>query len=276
MAADVTLHRLGGKPRLGEYLDAIWARRQFALAIAVGEVRTQHVNTVLGNLWHVMNPLLQMGIYYLIFGVIIGTDRGVDNFMAFLAVGVFMFHYTQRSVTAGSKSVLRNQGLIRSIQFPRAVLPLSTVLAHTLGFLPAAVVMVIISTVTGERPDATWLLLVPLFAIQTVFNIGVAFVTARLTDRLPDMQNILPFVFRIFFYLSGVIFSATRYLDHNPDLLVWFDLNPIYAMITAGRGLVMENQVDPLLWLSASCWALAVVVVGFLVFRAGEHEYGRG
>lgn len=274
MAAQATLERLGGTRSAGDYLRALWSRRQFAIAIAVGEVRSQHMNTALGNLWLVLNPLLQMGVYYLVFGVILDTDRGVDNFLAFLAVGVFLFHYTQRSIMAGAKSLLKNQGLIRSIQFPRAVLPLATVLAHGLSFLPAAAVMIVIALVTGESPHWTWLLLVALFAVQTVFNIGMSFIMARLTDRFPDMQNVLPFVFRLLFYMSGVLFLATRFVQ--PETLVWFQLNPIYAMISTGRGIILDGTLEGVLWLSAGSWAVAALVVGFFVFRSGERDYGRG
>jgi teichoic acid transport system permease protein len=78
-----------------DYVRSVWARRDFATAVAVGEMRTQNMDTVLGNVWHILNPLLLIGIYYLVFGVILGLSErgGVDNFLAFLAVGVFMFHY---------------------------------------------------------------------------------------------------------------------------------------------------------------------------------------
>jgi teichoic acid transport system permease protein len=274
MAAQATLERLGDTPSVADYLRALWRRRQFAVAIAVGEVRSQNMHTVLGNLWLVLNPLLQMGVYYLVFGVVIGTDRGVDNFLAFLAVGIFLFHYTQRSIMAGAKSLLKNQGFIRSIQFPRAVLPLATVLAHGLSFLPAGAVMVVIALATGESPHWTWLLLIPLFVIQTVFNVGMAFMMARLTDRFPDMQNVLPFVFRLLFYMSGVLFLADRFV--TPETLVWFQLNPIWAMLSTGRGIILDGTLDGVLWLSAGGWAIFALVTGFLVFRAGERNYGRG
>ncbi len=277
MAAQLTLQRLGGRPDVRSYLSSIWQRRQFAAAIAVGEVRSEHMDTALGNLWHVVNPLLQMGVYYLVFGLLIKTDRGVDNFLAFLAVGVFMFHYTQKSVTAGAKSLLKSQGLIRSIQFPRAILPLSTVIAHGLTFVPAAGIMLVVALATGERPAWVWLLLAPLFLLQTVFNAGGALLSARLADRFPDVQNILPFMFRITFYLSGVLFSATRVTaDRDPRFLVLFNLNPIYAFLTAARSLVLDARVDPLLWGVATVWTALLLAIGFFAFRGGEHEYGRG
>src|SRR5688572_2784464 len=118
------LVKLGTTPGVVEYLKALWVRREFAIAIPTAELQAQHRNTVLGGLWHLLNPLLQMGVYYLVFGVILDVNRGVDNFLGFIAIGVFTFHFTTKSVTAGAKAITSNEGLIRAIMFPRAILPL--------------------------------------------------------------------------------------------------------------------------------------------------------
>lgn len=273
-AVGPALQPIGVDQRLKAYLADLWRRRQFATAIAFGEARSQHMDSALGSLWLILNPAMLMGIYYVIFGLVLEVNRGVDNLIAFLAVGVFMFHYTQRSVVAGSKSVLKNEGLIRSIAFPRAILPIATVLAHTVMFLPAVAVMLAVALVTGEYPRGTWLLLPVVFVLQTLFNVGFALVVARLTSRFPDVQNVLPYVFRILFYLSGILFLATRYVS---EAQLWlFDFNPIYALVTLTRGLIMDGTMHPWLWLSATVWALVALGGGFAFFKRGEREYGRG
>jgi teichoic acid transport system permease protein len=170
------LSKLGVRPPLGTYLRECWRRRDFARAIAEGELRSQNMDTVLGNLWHVLTPLLLAGVYVLIFGIILDTSRGVENTIAFLVIGVFVYHYSQKSVMGGAKSVVANEGLIRSIRFPRAILPLSTVLGHALAFVSPFVVMLLIALATGETPGVAWLLLLPIVLLLTVFNIGAAFV----------------------------------------------------------------------------------------------------
>ena len=99
------LHLLSTTPPFGEYVRSLWARREFALAMARGEFRSKHLNTILGGLWNVLNPLLQVGVYWLIFGVLLGTDRGVTNFVGFLAVGIFTYQFSQRSFLGGASSI---------------------------------------------------------------------------------------------------------------------------------------------------------------------------
>lgn len=273
---DPELRLLGERPPVLAYLRDVWRRRAFATAIAVGEVRSQNMDTVLGNLWHVLNPLLLAGVYYLVFGVVLDVTRGVENFMAFLVVGVFVFHFSQKSIIGGAKSIVSNEGLIRSVRFPRATLPIATVLGQCVAFLPAIGVMLVIALLRGEQPNWQWFLLLPVLSLQVVFNIGAAFVLARATDAFHDVQNVLPYVFRLLFYGSGVLYSVERFTD-DAAVLALFDFNPFYVFISLVRGPILaEMTLDPRLLLIGFVWAVAALVFGFFYFRAGEDRYGRG
>src|SRR4051794_41633506 len=112
----------------------MWDRRDFVVAMPMEEVRAAHRDTLLGNLWHLGNPLLSTVVYYLVFGVMLGVDRGVDNYILWLMIGVFGFGLTQRSVLGGATSISSNRGLMRAIRFPRALLPVSVVISRVLTF----------------------------------------------------------------------------------------------------------------------------------------------
>src|SRR5688500_13205227 len=106
--ADPALARLGTRPRLADYLRTMWQRREFAAATPRAELESQHRNTVLGSVWHLLDPFILVGVYYLIFGVLVSLDRGVDNLVGFLAIGVFVWHFTTKSVKSGAKSITTN------------------------------------------------------------------------------------------------------------------------------------------------------------------------
>lgn len=267
---------LSKQPPLGEYLRSVWRRREFAWVVPLAELKAQKSNTVLGGLWHVLNPLMLVGVYFVLFGLLLEVDRGVDNFLAFLAVGVFTFHYSSRAILTGATAITRNTQLIRSIPFPRAILPLSAVVKESATFAPALAVMLSLAVVTGEVPDASWLLLVPVYAVQAVFTIGAVFLIARATSALLDLSLALPFAMRLVFYLSGVLYSVERFVP-DPDLQRLFQLNPFYVFVSLARAAVLEEGHGPtgVLWLSAIGWATVMLTVGFTVFRRGESRYGR-
>ncbi len=202
--------------KLGPYLRDVWSRRSYIRHVAVNELRNRQITNVLGNLWHLLNPALTIGVYYLIFGVILKSDRGVDNFLLFLTIGLFVFQFSQKSTIDGAESVVDEQG-------PDQGGPVSP--GDPAAHLDRHRGPRIDPDVRGRlrrgarRPGRTsrwrWLMLPPLLVLMTVFNAGTAMIAARLTTHFADTTQILPFVFRLLLYVSGVIFSVDAYVDNN-------------------------------------------------------------
>ncbi|MCY4293813.1 MAG: hypothetical protein OXC58_03085, partial [Acidimicrobiaceae bacterium] len=157
--SDQHLHDLTRPPSAAAYLAEAWRRREFAVLVPAQDLRAQNMSTVLGQFWHIVNPALLVGVYFLIFGVVIDTSRGVENFLGFLIIGVVLFHLTQRVVQDAAVCISRNLGLIRSVQFPRILLPAAAVNGQTAAFLPALLLALISVLATGERPTLRWLVL---------------------------------------------------------------------------------------------------------------------
>lgn len=267
------LQRLGVKPSMRQYLADIWAKRDFAWTVPMGELRAAHMNTVLGSAWHLLNPLLLAGVFYLVFGVFLGTNRGIDNFIAYLTVGILVFTFTQKSLAAGSRTIIANLPLIQSITFPRIVLPVSSVIGEAIAHVPALLTMLAVALLTGEPLHWTWLLLLPAFGVQCLFNLGIALVSGRLTFHFRDTQQFLPFVTRLWMYLSAIFYSIDRIPEQARP---WFEINPAYLIITMHRDILLHQRADREVWMMAAAWAVAAAVLGFFFFRGKESEYGRG
>lgn len=280
-AAPAGLTRLGVQPTAGAYLKDVWRRRTFAVENARGELRAQHMDTALGNVWHLLNPILLIAVYYLVFDVILNATRGVENFIVYLAVGVLAYHWAQKAVTAGAATIVNNEGLIRSLTFPRILLPLSTCVQHTYAFLPSLLVMLIVTFTFGERPGIGLLLIVPAFMLNVAFITGATLIAARAADMFRDTLNLLPFLFRLVFYGSGILYAVDDRFHEafaSPVVNAVFLLNPFYALVSVWRSAVMSSQPIAnlgILWVSATVWSVVMLAVGFVVFRAGEAGYGR-
>jgi teichoic acid transport system permease protein len=259
---------------LSEYARGIWRRRDYVRYVAVNELRSRKMNTVLGNLWHLLNPAIMISIYILIFGVVLGVDRGVDNFPVFLAAGVASYGFTQSSTMAGARSIVGNLGMLRSISFPRAMLPITSTTTQALATIPAVFVMLLFALATGEAPSLRWLAVPVIFVVQFFFNLGAAFVAARATTHLRDIQEILPFVFRILFFMSGVIFNVETYITSNGWRWL-FTLNPLYDFVTLVRWAVLGSPVSPWVAVSGIGWTVGLLAFGFWWFHRAEATYGR-
>lgn len=276
MAPHADLIRLGRKPTWREYLRSIWARRQFATSVPLGELKAQNMDTVMGGLWHLLNPLLLVGVYYIMFGLILQRAlEGTENYVTFLTIGIFVFFYSRKSIQAGAKSIVSNLTLIRSIRFPRAILPLAAVLGETVALGPAIAAMLAVVLLTGYWPQSGWLLIIPLFALQALFNFGAAMIVARVTDHFHDTQQFLGYALQMWFYLSGVLYPVETLIT-DPGIRALFLANPAYLFVTLMRDAVMQGTLRPHLLLYATVWSVAIFVIGAAFFRAREESYGRG
>ena len=270
---DQHLHDLTRPPSAASYLSEAWRRREFAVLVPAQDLRAQNMGTVLGQLWHLVNPALLVGVYFLIFGVVIDTSRGVENFLGFLIVGVVLFHLTQRVVQDAAVCISRNLGLIRSVQFPRILLPAATLNGQTAAFVPALVLAMAAVVATGERPSTRWLALPAVLVAQFMFNFGAALVAARVGASLSDLQQLLPHLFRLLFYASGVIFSVEAFVT-SPGWRRVFALNPIYDVITCARWCLVGEPADGWVVAGLLAWAVALPVIGFAAFHRSEQRLG--
>ena len=196
----------GARPTLPSYLAALWQRRHFIFGYATARNVSMYTDAKLGQIWQVLTPLLNAGVYYLIFGLLFQAARGVANYPAFLLTGVFVFAFTERSIVTGSNVMRANLQLIRALYFPRASLPLAYVLVELQQMLVGVVVLVFVMLGSGEYPTWHWFLLIPVVLLQTMFNTGAALIVARLGGSIADVSELIPFFLRITRYFCGVMY----------------------------------------------------------------------
>jgi len=276
LAARFDLKRVDIPPGFARYLRQVWTRRAFIAELASAKAYERNQNTFLGQLWAALDPLLLAGSYFLIFGVLLDTSKGVTNFAGFLCVGIFIFMFIASSATRGAKSVSSNLAMVRSLRFPRAALPISAVLAEFLMLLPAIAVLAILLPIVGEPPQWKWLLVPAAMILLFCFCAGLAMVCARVVLDVRDAANLIPVSVRLLRYVSGVFFSIEAYAgDSLVGLIMQFQ--PVGLFLHLIRScLLTEVPQNPVLWLWAAAWALVFTTVGALAFWKAEGRYGRG
>ena len=269
---------VGRRTSLSSYLAALWNRRHFIIAESRAKMSSSTRKNILGYGWLFLNPLLSVLAFWFIFGFILQTSRGVPNFLGFLVVGVFFFGYTGKCLTGGTGAIRSGASMIKGFQFPRAALPISTVVRNFLDFMPTLLVMVIVLAIAPPLEEITWriVLVIPVVILQTIFNVGLACFLARLGHKIPDLTNFMSIVSRFWLYGSGVFFSIEDRLGNHPALLEAMQYNPMHAYLTLVRNSLLYGvDSDPKMWIVGTVWAFGLLIVGFLFFWRGEENYGR-
>jgi teichoic acid transport system permease protein len=281
LAARYGLRSAGERPSLVTYARTLWSYRHFIVAYSNARLTASFSKAQLGRLWQVLTPLTNAAVYFLIFGLLLQQTRGIDNFIAYLCTGLFLFTFTQGTALAGTQAITGNLGLIRALHFPRACLPLAQTLTQFQHAITAMIVLGGIIVATGEPITLRWLLIVPTLLLLAVFNGGLALLLARLGSRSTDLKQVMPFVMRAWMYGSGVLYSVTLFEEHLPGWAArLLEFNPMLVYIEMARYSLLESaplaSPQPQLWLLGVGWAIVMGLGGFIYFWQGEKEYGRG
>jgi teichoic acid transport system permease protein len=315
LAAEYGLRPSSERPPIHRYIGELWQRRHFILAYATARNIAMYTEARLGQLWQVLTPLLNVAVYWLVFGLILHISKGIPDYIAFLVVGVFVFNYTQRTFITNSTVITESLPLIRALRFPRACLPLAYVIIELEQMLVSMAVLTVIILALGEPITLSWLLAIPVLLLQTIFNIGVGLATARLGSNVNDFSQLMPFLMRTWMYLSGVLFQIST-VSLGRQFVALLQINPAALYITLMRDAILESQrasqpgarpynkarclawqqlpkkapASELDW-SAYChsvtnpdhywyfaigWAVLALVTGFYFFWRAEAKYGRG
>jgi teichoic acid transport system permease protein len=244
------LEPASARPPALKYLRLLWQRRQFITGFATASNVAMYSEARLGQLWQVLTPLLNAGVYFLIFGLLLGINRGVPDYLAFLVTGIFVFNFTQRSCITASTVMRENLPLIRALPFPRGCLPLGYVIIELQQLMLSFTVLFAIILAYGEPLTWYWLLTPLVLALQTLFNVGCAFILARWGSSFDDVSQLLPFLIRTWMYASGVIFSIQtslaltpgKSLYNHPHLAYLLQINPAAVYITLIRNALLTSQ----------------------------------
>jgi teichoic acid transport system permease protein len=269
------LKKVGAREPFFEYLRHAWQRRDFAYIMALYANQAANAKNRLGRWWIVLLPTIQAGVYGLIFGVLLGSSRP-DNFIPYLFTGVFLYSFLQGVFSAGANAVTGNLGLVRSLSFPRILLPANAVIQQVFALLPQLGLLLVTLVLFRQSITWNWFALIPIVILMVMFGFGLATISARLTVHVADLNKLIPFITRIVFYISGIFFNMQKVLHAYPVALAIANQNPVYVYISLARGAVVNGySMSADLWIAAIAWAFGTMLVGLWFFWRAEERYGR-
>jgi teichoic acid transport system permease protein len=261
------------------YLADLWGRREFAWYLAMGNLKARNASTVLGLLWWVLNPVLLGAVYWFVFGLLFDRDAADFGapFLVYLLSGMFPFYFTQTAMTGGVNSIVNNTQLLANLHFPRAVLPIAALIEGFVGFLTSLVAFfLIVGPTYGVWPTSTVIWLLPTIAIHLVFNLGLSMFVARLAVPFRDLNNLVPYLTRMWLYLSPILYGQTT-LDKAP---LWArrlaEANPLVPILRLYRYALADLGSDPAsALLLGAVWAVALFAIGATWFIKYEGRMAR-
>lgn len=275
LVADDELFSTNERASLAKYLANTWRYRHFIFEHARFKAAGDNDDMFLGKLWNILEPLLRIAMYGVMFGVVLQTARGIENFVGFLVIGLMYFSMMSRGLGSGSGLVQRSKAMMRTFRFPRASLVVGEAIKGFISNIIPGTLAVLAALAFQWGDPLSWsvVLIVPIYFLIHLFSFGLLLISARVTAFVPDAKKIVFFVNRAWFYVSGVFFSVERYA-RVPEIQEVMQANPAYRFLEAARSVVMYNQIPSLSeWLVLVLWATGASTVGFIFFWRAEDRY---
>jgi len=259
-----------GLPPLGSYVREMWRRREFAFEMARTRLREQNFDTVFGQLWLVINPLLMALVYFLLVDILRGGGHRPEGFFAHLVAGLFVFQIIHNALTVGVRTVTKGGRLILNSAFPRALLPLSAVITSFMRFLPTMLIYIPIHFASGLPVNLNTLWVIPVLALFLLLASGLAMLVSAGQVYFRDLSNFLPYMLRIWLYCSPILYFAAEV----PQKYKWLlDVNPIGGLLTAWSDALRGHAPAAGALLPSLLWGVGIFVAAGLFFLSREREF---
>ena len=248
-------------------LREVWAYRDLLYLLIRRDFVAQYKQTILGPVWHVIQPLFMTIIFTIVFGRIakIPTD-GVPPFLFFMA-GTTLWAYFSAVLTATANTFIGNANIFGKVYFPRLVMPLSTLLSKLIGFaIQFAFFLVFLAWywLNGEVAGATLsiLLLPVLVLMMALYALALGIIISALTTRYRDLAVVLTFGVQLYMYVTPIVYPASTIPEAWRP---WLMANPMAPIVEAFRHAMFgSGMLDPV-WLSISGASIALVLIGGVV-----------
>lgn len=234
------------------YLDLIWYK-------STAELRAEAARAYLGFLWWLVEPVLYMIAFYVVFALIF--QRGGENFVPFLLCGLVVWKWFGSTVSQCANAIPSNAGLMNQVYIPKYLFPAIVNLVAFIKFLVIFVLLLVFLVAYGIMPTSAWLFLPVVLVIQFLFVAVVSGFVAAIVPIVPDLKMVLDNVLMLLFFISGVFFDINSVPDGIRDVLV---LNPMAVIIESYRAILIGSaspQLLPMVYVflfsMVGAWAVA-------------------
>lgn len=248
----------------------IYAYREMIFSLVRRDLKGRYKGSALGFLWTFLNPLLQLGVYTIVFSIILRND--IEDYYLFLFVALIPWIFFGTCLSGGSSCIWNQQDMVKKIYFPREVLPIAFVSSQFINMLLSFLVIFLVLIVSGKGINIAVIpYLIPIMCTEYCLALGVTLISSAITVYLRDVEYILGIIAMAWQYLTPILYSV----DIVPDKLRGlFYLNPMTPIIVAYRDILYYKRAPEMVTLvQAVILSMALLVFGGIIFNKLKRRF---
>jgi len=252
-AAEPRSHRMVARsseaPSIRRTLVGLHGYRALIRNLVIKDLKLKYRGSLIGFVWSLANPLLTAAVYTIAFRSILRIRS--EGFVFYLMLGLLAWTFFASSAAMSTGSIVDNGGLLKSVRFPRAILPIATVLFTLAQYLLTVLVFLPLMLIVYRiRPAAPMLLFPVIVTLQALFTIGVALILATTTAFFRDVRHLVEVALMVLFWTTPIVYTIHDVSGRLPQLIL---LSPLSSFVTAYHNIFYDRQ-----WPSLEVWAIAV------------------
>ena len=234
------------------------------------DIKVLYAQTILGFSWALINPIVQIVIFSVIFGTVANIASDGIPYVLFATVAIIPWTYISESMGASSQSLVGGQNMLGKVYFPRLIFPLTPILAKLVDF--SISMMLIVAVMIYYRISPTWnLAYFPfLVVLMMIIPAGVGLWLSSLAIRYRDLKFAMPFMIRMLLYSAPIIYPASAIPEQYRFA---YSLNPIVAVIEGYRACLLGTPIPWQYILPGSAVAILILIFGAMYFRKMERVF---
>lgn len=245
--------------------------RDYIFYKAIANLRAESSKYYLSFLWWIIQPIMLMGLYYLVFAMIL--ERRTPDFVAFLLVGISTFLWTNQTTTHCMQSIQQGKGLMNQVEMPKLIFPSVYIVMDIVKFAFVFIILIIYLNITGFHAGLSYLALPLILITQMLFTILMGYIAAAIVPFLPDLTFVIPMGLRMLRYLSGIMFPISAVPE---NIRPYFYLNPLAVIIEEYRNILIHGQWPNWMALGLVClFTIIGLVLVIALIRRYDHVYPR-
>lgn len=248
----------------------LYEYREMLFSLVRRDLQGRYKGSVLGFFWTFLNPLLQLGVYTLVFSVILRNN--IEDFYLFLFVALVPWIFFSTSVSGGASIIWSQQDMVKKIYFPRQVLPLAFVTSQFVNMVLSFLVVFVVLIVSGKGINLQAILYMPIvMGVEYILSLGMALLSSATTVYLRDLEYLLGIITMAWQFLTPVMYSV----DMIPErLMPIFNLNPMTPIIIAYRDILYYKQIPQVgTLLHGTILGVILLIIGWLVFGSLQKHF---